>query len=160
VTRIRTSRRVSATVTVSAMARHSTGHCAKLAPGRCVEERLPHGYSRAATPRPARHDLHFSPARARGRRAILHGRQQLEARYRRDGRERLATKAVARDSDEVFRATDLRRGVPGQREDRVIGVHADAIVADSNEGTAAVLDLDVERGRAGVQRVLHELLDR
>ena len=46
-----------------------------------------------------------------------------------------------------------------QREPRVLAVHARAVVADANQRLAAVLQVHAHRLRAGIERVLDQLLD-
>ena len=43
-------------------------------------------------------------------------------------------------------------------EQRIVALHADAVVADANRLAAALLDGDVDRRGAGVERVLDQLL--
>ena len=46
-----------------------------------------------------------------------------------------------------------------QRQPRVVGIHADAVVDDTHQPPAARFDLDVDPARARVQRVLDQFLD-
>ena len=80
-------------------------------------------------------------------------------RDRRDARQRLPAEPEGVDRAEVVRPRDLARGVPLDREPRVLRVHPLAIVLDANEFLAAQLDRDRDPSRAGVERVLHEFFD-
>ena len=71
----------------------------------------------------------------------------------------LLDSAEGRDADEIRGGPDLRRAVPLEREQDVVAVHSAAVVGHADELAPAVLDRDVHRGRAGVERVLHQLLD-
>ena len=54
---------------------------------------------------------------------------------------------------------DLARRMPLDRQPRVLGIHALAIVLDAEQLLAAELDRDRDARRAGVERVLDQLLD-
>jgi hypothetical protein len=47
-----------------------------------------------------------------------------------------------------------------EREQRVVALHADAVVADADRQAPALLDRDVDRRGARVERVLDQLLHR
>ena len=83
----------------------------------------------------------------------------VEAGDRRDRGKRLAAETERGDADQIGRAPDLAGGVAVQREDRVLPSHAGAVVAHRDERLAALLQLDPHVARAGVERVLHQLLD-
>jgi hypothetical protein len=46
-----------------------------------------------------------------------------------------------------------------QGEDGVLPPHARSVIGDPHEGQAALLDVDLDRTRAGVEGVLHQFLD-
>ena len=86
-------------------------------------------------------------------------RAQREVRHRGDARQRLAAEAERRDALEVVGAADLARRVPLDRQPRVLRLHPLAVVLDANQLLAAELDGDRDAPRAGVDRVLDQLLD-
>ena len=86
-------------------------------------------------------------------------RAQREVRDRRDARQRLAAKAERPDRAEIVGARDLARGVALDRQPRVLGLHPLAVVFDADQLLAAELDGDGDAPRAGVERVLDQLLD-
>ena len=81
-----------------------------------------------------------------------------QVRHRRDRRQRLAAKAKRRDAGQIA-VGDFRRRVALDRERQVALVHAASVVDDADEAFAALFDRDVDARRAGVKRVLDELLD-
>src|SRR5262249_42348930 len=53
----------------------------------------------------------------------------------------------------------LRGGVALDRQREVVMRHAGAVVADADQPAAAAIGDDLDAGRAGIERVLHEFLD-
>src|SRR5690606_7385550 len=94
-------------------------------------------------------------AAVRGGRA----RRQHEPGDRADTRQRLAAKPHRYERLEVVQACDLARRVPRHCERQLVGLDPAAVVGDADQPAAAVLDLDLDPARAGVERVLDELLD-
>ena len=90
------------------------------------------------------------PARARA---------QHEVRDRRDRRQRFAAEPEREDRGEVVGAPDLARRVPLDRQPRILRLHPLAVVLDADLLLAAELDVNREPARAGVDRVLDQLLD-
>ena len=86
-------------------------------------------------------------------------RTQQEMRHRRDRRQRLAAEAEREDRGEIVGAADLARRMPLDREPRILRLHPFPIVLDADLFLAAELDVDRNPPRAGVDRVLHQLLD-
>ncbi|MEZ4449450.1 MAG: hypothetical protein R3B09_08220 [Nannocystaceae bacterium] len=84
---------------------------------------------------------------------------QGDAGDRGHARQGLAAEAEGDDVDQVLGGADLRGAVAGDRHQEVVGVDAGAVVDHPDAGEAAVLELDVDPGRARVDRVLHRLLD-
>src|SRR5688500_4043258 len=84
---------------------------------------------------------------------------QDEMRYRGDARERLAAESQRGNAVEVFRAAYLARGVTFHGQTRILRLHALAVVLDANQLLAAQLRDDHDSARAGVNRVLDQLLD-
>ena len=80
-------------------------------------------------------------------------------RHRGDARQRLAAEAERRDRAEIVGAADLARRVPLDRQPRVLRLHPLAVVLDADQLLAAELDRDGDAARAGVERVLDQLLD-
>ena len=54
---------------------------------------------------------------------------------------------------------ELRRGVAQERDARVLGRHAAAVVRDADERRAAAFYFDGDRLCTGVKGVFHQLLD-
>ena len=97
-------------------------------------------------------------AHADRRRGVARARRQLDRRHRRDARQRLAAEAERSDARQIVLVADLARRVTGERERRIVGAHAFAVVAHPDQAQAAVLELDDDAARARVERVLDELL--
>src|SRR6266850_5771719 len=89
---------------------------------------------------------------------LVGARFQLEARHGGDRRQRLATKSERPDADQIGRRANLARRVALQRELRVFPIHPRAVVAHADQVLAAILQLDPDRMRAGIERVLDQLL--
>jgi hypothetical protein len=81
-----------------------------------------------------------------------------EARHRCDGGKGLAAKTERGDVREVAGVEELARRMPREREPRVLGRHADAVVGDADAVLPAPLDRDRDRPGSGIERVLDELL--
>ena len=64
-----------------------------------------------------------------------------------------------RERLEILEACDLARRMTRQRERELLTLDADAVVGHANQSRAAGLDLEIDPRRAGVERVLDELLD-
>ena len=72
-------------------------------------------------------------------------RGQLDARHGRDARQRFAAKAERADALEVVDRRDLAGRVPGEREQQLVALDADAVVAHAAQPHAALFDLDFDR---------------
>ncbi len=81
-----------------------------------------------------------------------------EPRHRADRGQRLAAEAERADIEEVV-AGQLRGGVALDREREVGAGHAGAVVGDADQPPPAAVGHHLDAGRAGVERVLDELLD-
>ena len=68
-------------------------------------------------------------------------------------------KPSVRDALEVIERGDLARRVARERERQFGGRDALAVVANADQPDAAVLDVDRHLTRAGIERVLDQLLD-
>ena len=77
--------------------------------------------------------------------------------HRADRRQRLAAEAELADMDEIV-ARQLRRGVALDREGELVAIHAMAVIGDGNQRAAAVAQGDVDAARAGIERILDQLL--
>ncbi len=83
----------------------------------------------------------------------------LERRDRADRRQRLAAKAERGDGGQIaVRQFRSRMALDGEVE--VLAAHAQAVIDDADQLFAARLDGDVDPARAGVERVLDQLLQR
>ncbi len=85
-------------------------------------------------------------------------RAKNEVRDRRDAGKRFPAKPERPDRAEVVWRPDLAGGMPLDRELRVLGVHALAVVFDADQLLAPQLDRDRDAGRGRVERVLDQLL--
>src|SRR5207302_10394022 len=70
-----------------------------------------------------------------------------------------AAEAERANATEIVELADLRRGMPLEREHGVFAGHAATVVAYLDAFSSTVLEQHVDRMRAGVDRVLHQLLD-
>ncbi len=86
-------------------------------------------------------------------------RLQPEMRDGGDARQRLAAEAERRDPLEVVGMANLAGRMPLDRQPRVLRPHPLPVVLDTQELLAAHLDRDCDAARAGVDRVLDQLLD-
>ena len=81
-----------------------------------------------------------------------------EPRHRADRGQGLAAEAERADIEQVV-VGQLRGGVALDREREVVAGHAGAVVGDADQPAAAAVGHDLDARRAGVERVLHQLLD-
>ena len=81
-----------------------------------------------------------------------------EPRHRADRGQRLAAEAERADVEQVV-VGQLRGGVALDREREIGAGHAGAVVADADQPAPAAVGEDLDARRAGVERVLDELLD-
>ena len=133
----------------------------ELPAGREVEEQVPDLDRRPLRERDVRDPDDPLPFPLDARPAVALAVRGLEqdAGDRRDARQRLAAEAERRDALEVLLARDLARRMPAERDGRVLGGHALAVVPDGDEPLPAVGELDADVGRSGVEGILDELLD-
>ena len=133
----------------------------ELEPGRDMVEQVPH--------------LDGGPRRtARGRGtslpAVLHAvpapellgsrtRHHLHGRHRGDAGQRLAAKAHGGDARQVRLAANLAGGMALEGQGNVLPGHALAVVADPDEGRAVALHQHRDLACAGIEGVVHQLLD-
>ena len=76
-----------------------------------------------------------------------------------DRGEGFAAKSEGPHAHEIIELADLRRGMPLQRQQGVFARHAATVVAHLDPLLAAVFEQDLDRVGAGVDGVLHQLLD-
>jgi len=133
----------------------------ELAPGRHVVEQLAyfHGGARRMRARGdiaqlAALDLQRRPVRVAGA-----ARGQGEAADRGDRRQRFATKTERGHGFEVVQAGDLAGGVARHRQRQLLRGDPAAIVTDADQAHAALFQVDVDPGGAGIQCVFHQFLD-
>ena len=80
-------------------------------------------------------------------------------RHRGNRRQRLAAKPQRHNRREILGVPDLAGGVTFEGEPRVLRLHPFPVVLDAHLLLAAELDVDRQPARAGVDRVLDQLLD-
>lgn len=90
--------------------------------------------------------------------ALGRGGLEGEAGYAGDGGQGFAAETEGGEAVEVGGFVDLAGGVAFEGEEGVFAVHAGAVVLDPHEGAAAVGELDLDAGGAGVEGVFHQLL--
>ena len=133
----------------------------ELAARRHVVEQVAH-FHRAADRvrlRPGRRERTAFDLQATAVRVRVAPRDEREAADRGDRGQRLAAETERADLLEVLERGDLAGGVAGNGERQVLGGHAAAIVAHADQADAALLQVDVHAARAGIERVLDQLLD-
>ncbi len=81
-----------------------------------------------------------------------------EPRHRADRGQRLAAKPERADAQQVV-AVELGGGVALDRQRQIGAGHAAAVVGDADQPPAAAVGEDLDPARAGVDRVLDQLLD-
>ena len=81
-----------------------------------------------------------------------------EPRHRADRGQRLAAEAERADVEQVV-VGQLRGGVALDREREVVAGHAGAVVGDADQAASAAVGHDLDVVRAGIERVLDQLLD-
>ncbi len=86
-------------------------------------------------------------------------RSDVEARNRRNRRQRFTAEPERGDGAEIVGGRDLAGGMARQRELELGGGNSAAVVAHARESHAAGFDLHFDALRAGVEAVLDQLLD-
>ena len=86
-------------------------------------------------------------------------RPEREMRDRGNRRQRLTAESERRNRRQVRRHSNLARGVPFQRQPRIAGIHALAVVFDANQPLPAELRGNDDAARAGIEAVLDQFLD-
>ena len=85
--------------------------------------------------------------------AILRATREHQARHRRNGRQRFATKAQTRHAFEFFQTADFAGGVARQGQHQFVTRNATSIVGNADALDAALLQVDTDFCRAGVEAV-------
>ena len=132
----------------------------KLHAGRGVVEQVPHhngGAHRAAGALTGQELAGLQPEA--GALGVLGGTgQQIHPAHSGCGRQGLAAEAQGADGLQVLLPAELGGGMAQKGRLGVLPAHAAAVVADPEEGHAAVLDLDGDGLRTGVYGIFHQLL--
>ncbi|PYO93763.1 MAG: hypothetical protein DMD62_07955 [Gemmatimonadetes bacterium] len=130
--------------------------------GSIVEE-ASHRDGRAALSHRTLHVVELATGDAQPRalalRVAVAARLELEARYRRNRGQGFPAKPEGRDADQVRRRPNFARRVSLEREARVLALETRPVVAHADQRLAAIFQLDADRLRTGVERVLDQLLD-
>ena len=132
----------------------------ELAPGGNVPEQVAH-FDRGAMRQAGAGDARRRATLDLDSRALQRSRlagEQRETADRRHAGERFAAKPVAGDGEEIVLAAQLARGVTLQAQPGILASHAAAVVADAHQASAAVLEVDLDPLRAGIEGVLDQLL--
>ena len=132
----------------------------KFQPRGCVEKQVADDDGRAVgTARlTALRDRARLKVQARAERSIGGLGQQVDARNGTDGGKRLTAEAEGADRLQILGAAELTGGMAQKRRLRVLRLHAAAVVGHAQKGHAAVLNLNGDVLRAGVDRVFRQLL--
>ena len=89
--------------------------------------------------------------------SVFCARHQLDARDRRNRRQRFTTKTQRADGSQIFSLADFRSRVTLEREHRIVAHHAFAVVGDLQKAPAAAFHIDCDARRAGIDRVFDQL---
>jgi hypothetical protein len=103
-------------------------------------------------------DLPAGAGHARALGLLPRAGRDAEAGHGADGRQRLAAEPERADGVEVGVLGQLGGGVALERQRQVLGRHPLPVVGHAHQRGAAVAQVDGDPARAGVQRVLHQLL--
>ena len=133
----------------------------KFAPGRGVEEEIGDGDRGSARQGGVFHVVDFAAGNfeVRAGSVFAGGGFERDARDGGDGGQRLAAKAERGNGEQIVGGAQLRSGVALEGQQRVVAIHALAVVGDADELAAAGLDFDANAVGAGVERVFQQLLD-
>ncbi len=84
-----------------------------------------------------------------------HGRHANRA----DARQRLAAKPESGDAQQVVDGSELAGGMASEGADGIVARHSLAVVDDGDQRGSGLLEVDQNARRAGVERILDQLLD-
>ena len=76
-----------------------------------------------------------------------------------NARQRFATETHCRDRGQIFGALYFAGGMAFEAKQRVIAAHADAVISDSNQASAAGLNFDDDSSRLSIESIFNQLLD-
>ena len=133
----------------------------EFSPRRGIEKQVTHG-ERGSHRRPgvlANEQLAAGNFDARSGAFLRRPGQQLHPGDGGDRGQRFSAEAQGGNREQVVRRTELGGGVPFKRQQRIVAHHAAAVIGNANELAAAALDRDHDPGRAGIERILQQLLD-
>ncbi len=84
-------------------------------------------------------------------------RLQRHARDGRNGGQCFAAKSQRRNRKQIVGRAKFRSCVPLEGQQRVVAIHAVAVVGDADQLASAGLDFDTDARCAGIQRILKQL---
>ena len=86
-------------------------------------------------------------------------RRQRESGDARDARHRLPAETQRANGRQILTAAQLAGGVPLQTHHRILGIHPMTVVHHPNQGDSPAMNQHINSPGAGIQRILHQLLD-
>ena len=121
----------------------------EFAPGGSVEEQIGDGERGAAGQRSVFHakNLAAGNLHAGTRGLFARRRLQRDARHRSDGRQRLAAEAQGGDREQIVRSAQFRGGVTLEGQQRIVAIHALAVVGDADQLAPPAFHLDADARR-------------
>ena len=132
----------------------------EFAPGRNVEEQVPHRDAGSGGAGLVTHvaqraavDLDGSPGFA-----VLGSGRQRDARHARNRGQSLAAKAESGDGEQVFGGAQLAGRMPLEGQQRIVAVHAATVVTDLDQAAAAATQFYPDLASACVKGVLDQFL--
>src|SRR5579885_3110562 len=130
-------------------------------PCRYIEKKVTHFHRRALRVRdgPDLTDVAAIDAELVAMSLCACARRDPQSRHRADRGQRLAAETEGRDRLEVLQRSDLARGMSADGNRQLGTEQAAAVIADTDVTDAAAPDIDLDAARAGIQAILHQLLD-
>ena len=155
------SRHSEAAHGVFGMPELGAGGAQELAAGRNVEEEIAHLHRRAELRRGGLDGRDHPPVdpHPRPTRGVPWPTRELDSRHRGDARQRLPAKPHARDAIQIVERCDLAGRMARERESELAGGNTESVVAHPDQTGSSRFELDVNRRRIRIERVLDELLD-
>ena len=131
-----------------------------LAPRRDVVEELVHSHTSTSWTGRGAQVRRFALFDANlGTGTLARAGMHLDPRHRSDACQGLTAKAEGANVVEILDRRDLARSVLPERQHRVVGGHAVAVVFDFYQAPPAGFDANVDAGSSCIESVLHQLLD-
>ncbi len=90
---------------------------------------------------------------------IARGRVERDARDRSDRGQSFSAKSQSGDGEQIVCGAQLRGGVALKGQQRVVAVHAIAVIGDADQLAAAGFDFNADARGAGVERIFEQLFD-